>query len=255
MIDALKNSLKWIPNLFTLGNLWLGFYATLIALQSHSNSEYIKISSILIILAALLDGLDGFIARLLNATSEIGAQLDSLADLTTFGIAPGALFYMIFLQDLYWEWLNIRIPLGMILAGLYPAAVAFRLARFNVSHSDDSFDGLPSPIGGLIVALMPLILYEVQIKVPDFIFIIIYIFSAYLMVSTIKYSKVQVSLFRKFSTIRVIILLSFIFLVLIGIYIKFGLDATATAIFILLLLYIISGIIAFVIHLIQIYRL
>jgi CDP-diacylglycerol--serine O-phosphatidyltransferase len=255
MLNSFKNSLKWIPNLFTLGNLWLGFYATLIVLQSNHNSNYIKIASLLIILAALLDGLDGFIARLLNATSEIGAQLDSLADLTTFGIAPGALFFMIFLQDLFWEWENLKIPIGMILAGLYPAAVAFRLARFNVSHSDDSFDGLPSPIGGLIVALIPLIIYEIQIKIPNIIFIMIYLFSAYLMVSTIKYSKIQVSLFRKFSKVRAILLILFILILLLGIYLKFGLDSVATTVFILILLYIISGIIAFIIHLIQIYRL
>jgi len=255
MINTLKNSLKWIPNLFTLGNLWLGFYATLLVLQSHNNPNLIKISSLMIILASLLDGLDGFIARMLNATSEIGAQLDSLADLTTFGIAPGALFYMLILHDLAWTIGNITLPIGIILAGLYPAAVAFRLARFNVSHSEDSFDGLPSPIGGLIVALMPLILLEAHLTAPKILFIIIYIFSAYLMVSTIRYSKIQVSLFRRFSKIRVILLLVFIVLILLSIYLKFGLEATATAIFILLLLYIVSGIIAFIIHLIQVFRL
>ncbi len=255
MIPSIKNSLKWIPNLFTLGNLLLGFYATLISLKYNNNPDIYKLAGLLIILAALLDGLDGFFARLLKATSEIGAQLDSLADLTTFGIAPGALFFMIFLNDLQWQWGTLVIPVGIILAGLYPAAVAYRLARFNVSHSEDSFDGLPSPIGGLIIALMPLIIYEIKMQLPPLFFILIYILSAYLMVSTIKYSKVQVSLFRKFSKIRASFLIIFVLLILIFLYVKFGLKASASALFILILFYIISGIIAFIIHLIQIYKL
>lgn len=255
MINALKNSIKWIPNLFTLGNLLLGFYATIISIQSQHNPEILKLSGILIMIAAFLDGLDGFIARILNATSEIGAQLDSLADLTTFGIAPGALFYMMFLHNINISLENFLFPLGMFISGLYPVTVAYRLARFNVSHSSDSFDGLPSPIGGLIIALIPLIIYEIQITIPNQIFIFIFILSSYLMISTIRYSKIQVSIFRRFSKIRVLLLISFIWILLISLYIKFGIEIAASALFILILLYIFSGIIAFIIHIIQEYKL
>ncbi len=255
MINTLKNSIKWIPNLFTLGNLLLGFYATIISIQSQNNPEMFKLAGILIMIAAFLDGIDGFIARILNATSEIGAQLDSLADLTTFGIAPGALFYMMFLHDLNISIGNFLFPLGLIFSGLYPVTVAYRLARFNVSHSNDSFDGLPSPIGGMIVALIPLIIYEIQVLIPEEFFIFIFITSSYLMISTIRYSKIQVSLFRKFSKVRAILLILFIWGLLISLYIKFGIEIAATALFILILLYIFSGIIAFIIHIIQEYKL
>lgn len=255
MMDILKNGIKWIPNLFTLGNLLLGFYATIISIQSQNNPEMLKLSGILIMIAAFLDGLDGFFARIFKATSEIGAQLDSLADLTAFGIAPGALFYMMYLNDTNIYLGNLILPFGMILSGIYPASVAYRLARFNVSHSSDSFDGLPSPIGGMIIALIPLIIYEIQIQIPKQIFIFIFILSSYLMISTIRYSKIQVSLFRKFSKLRAILLISFIWILLISLYIKFGIEIAASGLFILILLYIFSGIIAFIIHLIQEYKL
>lgn len=254
-MSSFKRKLRWVPNLFTMGNLLLGFFSTILALRSEFNEQYLKISGIFIFLAVLLDGFDGFFARLLNAKSELGAQLDSLADLTTFGIAPGSLFYMMFLHDLNYSFLNFTLPIGMILAGIYPVSVAFRLARFNVSHSEDSFDGLPSPIGGLVVALFPLIIYEIPFKITDTIFILIYIVTAYLMVSTIKYSKIQVSLFRRFTKIRIMFLLGFFIFLILFLYFKFGLEIAAFAILIFIFLYIISGIITLIIHLIQIYRL
>lgn len=254
-MSSFKKKLKWVPNLFTLGNLLLGFFSIILALRSEFNEYYLKISGILIFLAVLLDGFDGFFARLLDAKSELGAQLDSLADLTTFGIAPGSLFYMMFLHNLNYSFFNFTIPIGMILAGIYPVSVAFRLARFNVSHSEDSFDGLPSPIGGLVVALFPLIIYEVPFKIPNIFFILIYIINAYLMVSTIKYSKIQVSLFRRFSMVRIVFLLFFILSLILFLYFKFGLEIAAFAILIFIFLYITSGVITLIIHLIQIYKL
>ncbi len=250
----LKRFLKWIPNLFTLGNLLLGFISTIISLTSNDD-QLIRFSAVLIILAAFLDGLDGFFARILNATSEIGAELDSLADLTTFGIAPGALFYKMFLTDIVIQSINPMVSLGMLIACIYPAAVAFRLARFNVYHSEDSFDGLPSPIGGLIVALMPFLHYHLENVIPDFIYIIIFFISSYLMVSTIKYSKIQVSLFRRFSKVRVYLLFFSILFILLFFHFMFGFSVAATILFFLILLYIISGILSFIIQMIQHYKL
>lgn len=252
---SIKLMLRWVPNLFTMGNLLLGFYSIILSLRSDSNQAILKISAILIFLSVLFDGLDGFMARILNAKSELGGQLDSLADLVTFGIAPSALFYMMFLNDLNIKLFSFQIPMGMILASFFPASVAFRLARFNVSHSEDSFDGLPSPIGGLVIALLPMIIYEIPLVIPNIFYVLLYIFISYLMVSTIKYSKVQVSLFRKFSLLRGIILIFSFLALIIFLYLKFGLEIAAFVILIIIFLYIISGIITLMIHLIQIFKL
>ncbi|MCS7205445.1 MAG: CDP-diacylglycerol--serine O-phosphatidyltransferase [Leptospiraceae bacterium] len=246
---------KWIPNLFTFGNLLLGFYAILITLTYHHNPELLKVAGFLIILAALLDGMDGFFARLLRASSEIGAQLDSLADLTTFGVAPAVLFYSIFFQDMHVGFQSFSIPLGILLAGIYPASAAFRLARFNVHHSEDSFDGLPSPIAGLVIALIPLMTYELEVPIPNIVFIVIFFLLSYLMVSTLKYSKIQVSIFRRFTRFRAILFLVSFFMIMMFIHIKFGTNISASVLFILILIYVFSGIISFVIHLIQIKKL
>ncbi|MFN3603255.1 MAG: CDP-diacylglycerol--serine O-phosphatidyltransferase [Leptonema sp. (in: bacteria)] len=250
----IKTKLRWVPNLFTLGNLLLGFYSMILSLRSEFNPDILKISGILIILSVSLDGLDGFMARILDAKSELGAQLDSLADLITFGIAPATLFFMMFLADFKISFFNLSIPIGMILASFFPVSVAYRLARFNVSHSEDSFDGLPSPIGGLVIALLPLIIYELSFEVHTFVFIILYLLISYLMVSTIRYSKIQVSLFRRFSVFRGMIFIIFFFVLIIFLYIKFGLNIAAIALLFLIFLYIISGIISLLIYLIQIYK-
>jgi CDP-diacylglycerol--serine O-phosphatidyltransferase len=250
----IKKRLSWVPNLFTLGNLWLGFFSCIFSLQVPGDERYLTIAGTMIILAALLDGLDGFMARLLNAQSAIGAQLDSLADLTTFGIAPGILFYSLLLNDFRVAVTDsVTLPLGMFLAGLYPAAVAFRLARFNVSHEPGVFEGVPSPVGGMIVALMPLA-FQDAIFMPGSILIVIFVITAYLMVSTIRYSKVQVALFRRFSLLRGSLLIAFALSLVIFLLVRFGIQYAAAFLFALILLYIVSGIISFLIHLIQEYR-
>ena len=70
----LTNRLGWVPNLFTLGNLWLGFFSIIVSLQNVGNPDLLRVAGGLIILAVLCDGLDGFAARLLNARSDVGAQ-------------------------------------------------------------------------------------------------------------------------------------------------------------------------------------
>lgn len=248
----IKRRLAWIPNLFTLGNLWLGFFACIIALRG--TGDNLVIAGSLIFLAVLLDGLDGATARLLDAASELGAQLDSLADLTTFGIAPGILMYALVLSDYNTPLVSgAQIPTGMLLAGLFPAAVAFRLARFNVSHTPGSFQGLPSPVGGIIVALMPLAFRDV-LAVPAVPLILLYILTAYLMVSTIRYSKVQVALFRRFSVVRGGLLIFFSIALLVFVWFQFGAQFAAVGLLSMVLLYVVSGLISFLIHLVQEYR-
>ncbi|MDH5656767.1 MAG: CDP-alcohol phosphatidyltransferase family protein [Spirochaetia bacterium] len=249
--------LNWIPNLFTLGNLSLGFIAVILSANSFGMSKGAAYASLslaggLILLAMMLDGLDGYAARLLNARSDLGAQLDSLADLTTFGIAPGVVMYALVLKDL-----NISIdssssviPVGMFIAVIWPATAAYRLARFNVSHSEDSFTGLPSPIAGLIVGLMPVI-HKEGIGIHNFVFIVFYVIVAFLMVSTLKFTKPQVTLFRKFSPVRMGAVLMFLLAGLILLGFRFGMGYAAVALLIILSVYVASGIVSFIIHAIQ----
>lgn len=248
------NKLGWVPNVFTLGNLWLGFYSTLVSLTSSGNEELLRLAGLMIVLAVLADGLDGFAARLLNARSDLGAQLDSLADLTTFGIAPAALMYGLFLHDLDYELVtgsrSIIIPTGMLLSGLYPACAAFRLAKFNVAHDDDFFTGLPSPVAGLIIALMPLAFQE-GLVLPRVVASVVFVVVAYLMVSPIRYSKVQVTFLRRFSPLRLALIIIFLLGVLAFAWIRYGFEFAAAGLFGLMIVYIASGIIAFLFFLLH----
>ena len=252
----MTKKLHWIPNLFTLGNLSLGFFSIILAAKSLGFSQgdsnaALSLSGGLILLAMLLDGLDGYAARILKAQSELGAQLDSLADLTTFGIAPGVVMYALVLNDMNFSLEGSpSIPLGMIVAVIWPATAAYRLARFNVTHSDDSFTGLPSPIAGLIVGLMPIIQKETP-GLPDFLLVFIYIVVAFLMVSTLKFSKPQVTLIRKFSPVRMGVVFVFLLLGLILLGFRFGMGYSAVALLLILSVYIASGIVSFIIHAIQ----
>ena len=116
--------------------------------------EKFKLSIIAIIFAALIDGLDGRIARLIKGTSKVGKELDSLTDVISFGVAPSFIMY-------FWS-LNNLGKFGWLLCLIYVVCVALRLARFNVNSNeepswrDNFFEGVPSPAGGILV-LMPLI--------------------------------------------------------------------------------------------------
>ena len=172
--------MKQIPNLLTLLNLLLGCIAIIFATQSgiiplYDNSgspiyneasvqfinipEKITIASFLIIVAAIIDFFDGFVARLLKAGSEMGKQLDSLADVVSFGVAPSVILYQ-FLRLSYAQQENgLEIStIWLIPAFLLTCASAWRLARFNIdAEQQHSFRGLPVPASGLFVASFPLI--------------------------------------------------------------------------------------------------
>lgn len=254
MIQALKKSLVWVPNLFTLGNLTLGFFSIVMSMKGLENSAALSLAGIFIVVAAFMDGMDGFMARLLNAQSELGAQLDSLADLTTFGIAPGVLMYVLYMDDmamdLFWK---SDVPTGMLLAATYPAFAAFRLARFNVDHSPESFTGLPSPIAGIIIALIPLLISE-GFALPAPVAIGIYILVGILMVSTVRYSKPQVTIVRTFSPARLVIGGIVVLAILGFLLYRYGLRVSVMVFFILIMIYVLSGIVALIFHLIQEFR-
>ena len=247
--------LHWIPNLFTLGNLSLGFFAIILALYPlERQPNAIMLAGGLILLAALLDGLDGTAARLLNASSELGAQLDSLADLTTFGIAPGVIMYSLVLHKWNISLENFpNIPFGMFITVIWPATAAYRLARFNVVHAENSFTGLPSPTAGIIMALFPVIQNETP-GIPDVLLALIYVLTSFLMVSTVKFSKPQITFIRKFSPVRFGIVVVFLMAGLLFLYFRFGAGYAALALLILISVYVAAGIVSFVIHAIQVLR-
>ncbi|HUE95401.1 MAG TPA: CDP-diacylglycerol--serine O-phosphatidyltransferase [Longimicrobiaceae bacterium] len=137
----LQRGIIVLPSAFTLGNLFLGFWAMVSA--SRGNFE---LAAWLIVIAAVVDMLDGRIARFTSTGSGFGEQLDSLVDAISFGVAPAIIFYFHFLVDGVWSW---------TLAYIYVAAVIVRLARFNVEQSGlakANFHGLPSPTAGMTVA-------------------------------------------------------------------------------------------------------
>ena len=166
---------KQIPNLFTLLNLICGCLAIIFVLQTGESlvvqseegtwvpqlPEKIWWGSIFIGLAAVVDFLDGFVARLFKATSEMGKQLDSLADMVSFGVAPGIILYQLLRISFIQEENGLDTSFWTLLpALLFPAAAAWRLARFNMENNTDSdFKGVPSPAAGLFVASLPLILF------------------------------------------------------------------------------------------------
>lgn len=167
--------IKQIPNIFTLLNLFFGCLAIVCIMQSgliislDENSQQIvdipekmAYASLFIGIAAVIDFLDGFVARLLKASSEMGKQLDSLADVVSFGVAPGMIIYQ-FLRLCYAQQengLDIN-TVWLSLAFIVPCAGAYRLARFNIDTSQSTgFKGVPIPAAGLLIAAFPLIYFN-----------------------------------------------------------------------------------------------
>jgi CDP-diacylglycerol--serine O-phosphatidyltransferase len=169
--------MKQIPNFFTLLNLLFGCLAIVFILQNgimitsdtQGNEllyipEKIWMASLCIGIAALVDFLDGFLARLFNAHSEMGRQLDSLADVVSFGVAPGIIIYQFLRLSFAQEADGIDVSVSWLLpAFIIPLAAAWRLARFNLDMSQsDTFKGLPVPAVGLMIASLPLIYWNVN---------------------------------------------------------------------------------------------
>jgi CDP-diacylglycerol--serine O-phosphatidyltransferase len=164
-----------IPNLFTLLNLFFGCIAIVFALQTNNviiylNDQYnssfniperISWAALCIIIAAVIDFLDGFVARLLKATSEMGKQLDSLSDVVSFGVAPAVILYQLLRFSYAREANGLEISLwALVPAFILACAAAYRLAKFNLDTTQQySFRGVPVPAVGLLIASFPLILH------------------------------------------------------------------------------------------------
>ena len=150
MRRRMRRGVYLLPSILTLGNLSCGFYA-LVAVY---NDEYLA-AAVAILLALVFDYLDGGVARMTGATSDLGIELDSLADVVSFGVAPGMLAYVFALKPFGW--------MGGLAAFAFTACGAFRLARFNVqTRSLDKrfFVGLPIPAAAGVVAGFVLFMKE-----------------------------------------------------------------------------------------------
>jgi CDP-diacylglycerol---serine O-phosphatidyltransferase len=178
-----------IPNLVTLLNLISGSIAIFLAFSGE-----LTLASWFIIFAAILDFCDGLVARLLKARSEIGAQLDSLADVISFGLAPSAIMYQLILQSTgNSSWSAELIKLLPYTALLLVAGGAYRLAKFNTDPGQEvEFKGLPIPATGLFVAALPLMVNQfrqseelTRIFQNQYILLVIILILSFLMVSNI----------------------------------------------------------------------
>jgi CDP-diacylglycerol--serine O-phosphatidyltransferase len=165
-------SKRWIPNILTIINLFAGLLSILLSFVG----QWI-VAAVLILGAALFDSLDGRIARRLNVASDFGKQLDSLADLVSFGVAPATMAYLLNFMHIGWS--------GYVLAALFPICGALRLARFNTMNLRGYYLGLPITVAGPLLAGVALLGQLVPIAVHA---VTLLLLSA-LMVSTLKIRK------------------------------------------------------------------
>jgi CDP-diacylglycerol--serine O-phosphatidyltransferase len=173
-----------LPNLFTTSALLAGFYSIILAYYG----DY-KVSGIAIIIAMVLDGFDGRVARMTNTTTAFGAEYDSMADMISFGMAPAFLMYTWSLSSLNEAKFG---QLGWVIAFVYTACCGLRLARFNVAVGTADkrfFQGLACPAAAAILASFVWVMADFGVDGPEVVVIavLLTLFSAIAMVSTLTY--------------------------------------------------------------------
>lgn len=193
--------------MFTLGNLYCGFLSI-----SFAAAGSYKNAAILILIGMMLDSMDGRLARMLDADSTLGKELDSLADIVTFGVAPSFLvYYTYFYQFDLW---------GIIVAGLFPLFGAYRLARFNITPSKVSMDyfvGVPITAAGGILAILTLF----GDLIPNIVTTVVFMSLAFLMVSRIKLPSFKSVPLPKYGTIVTLFLGALLYVIYRGTYKEF----------------------------------
>lgn len=223
--NRFRRGIYILPNIFTSLNIFCGFYAIISAIDG----RYV-VAAVSILIAVVFDALDGKIARATNTASKFGAEYDSLADLTTFGLASGLMIYLWVLEPMG--------RIGWLAALLFLVCGALRLARFNAqagTTNDDYFTGLPIPAAAAMNASVILLCHRFNIPAdanPVLILVMLYIL-AFLMVSTIKYSR-----FKKPELFRRVNLNVLVAAILILIFIA---AQPSIALFLLASAYIVSG--------------
>ena len=177
-----------LPNIFTLVGVCIGLTSIKFAFDGK-----FELAVIAIIVAGIIDGLDGRIARLIGGASKVGKELDSLTDVISFGVAPAFIMYFFIMKDLG--------RIGWLISLIYVVCVALRLARFNItsnadpSWKDNFFEGVPSPAGGILV-LMPLIYSFSEIQFFNFNYnVLVPVF--FLVISVLLISKIPTYSLKK----------------------------------------------------------
>ena len=193
-----NSMIKQIPNLLTSMNIFLGCMAIAFAFERN-----LQIAGFIVFLAAILDFLDGYFARSLNAISTFGKTLDSLADIVSFGVAPSIILYQMLIMSLTYHDSSFNIETASILESIimytsFLVAVfsGIRLARFTISTNSDSdknyFYGLPTPAAAILIASIGLILVETEnVELQDLVLntyflVILVILLSLLMVSDLR---------------------------------------------------------------------
>ena len=148
---------KHIPNIVTLGNLFCGTLATIFAVGGH-----FELTALFVVLGIFLDFFDGFFARVLKVSGELGKQLDSLADMVTSGVVPGIVLFVLLgnNQQMPYDILaEFKFSMGLPLLGLLiTLSACYRLAKFNLdTRQSESFIGLPTPAMSLFIVSLPLV--------------------------------------------------------------------------------------------------
>lgn len=201
-----RGGIYLLPNLITMGGMFCGFYAILAAFN-----HLFEVSAMAIMAAGIFDFMDGKVARITNTCSDFGVQLDSLSDLLSFGVAPAVLIYAWALQPFG--------RIGWAAAFLFVMCSALRLARFNVqaaTSESSHFAGLPTPAAAGVLLSMVLVYYRFWDGLPEkslFVMITTY-FSAFLMVSSLRYRSLKEIDFKKRRPFGILVTASlFIFVV------------------------------------------
>ena len=193
-----------LPNTFTSLNFLLGVFSicwTTGAFSSFSTADQIRMGAYFVMLCALFDKLDGFAARLVNASSEFGAQFDSLADLVAFGLAP--------------EWFQNHGLLMTFALAVYVLCAAMRLAKYNACDSDTyhhHFSGLPSTFAGMVNATLIVFLISKGAFADSSTFLfwlpmIVFIATGFLMVSPLFLPKLQPRKNKAFNIFQIVLIL------------------------------------------------
>jgi CDP-diacylglycerol--serine O-phosphatidyltransferase len=206
--------MKNVPNIFTLLNLFFGCIAIVCILQNgitiintNDGTQYadmpekLWLAPIFIGVAALVDFLDGFLARLLKQTSPLGKELDSLADVVSFGVAPGMILYQFLRMSFMGQENGADVSMMWLMpAFILPCAAAYRLAVFNLDNTQSkSFKGVPVPAVGLMVASLPIIYWTrnssliLTILLNKWYLYLIILFLSALMVSRVPLLSMKMS--------------------------------------------------------------
>lgn len=239
-----KRKLRWVPNTLTLCNSWCGFASILwtLSIYEHASNTYdvLAVSALIILGAMIFDVLDGFAARMLDATSMHGLQMDSLSDMVTFGVAPAVLMAAMthYIQG---PQTTAQVWITYLLCSVYVGCAALRLATYNVkamekSGDSNTFHGLPSP--GAAAAIVSLVLvmrvYDRDLSNLALVLPVYAAFLGFMMVSPLPYRHLGKWLLSRQGSQPVKIIVLILLLFLVAIFREYAIFAVIT-------LYVLSG--------------